>query len=81
LPSEEGYVDLLEGQMGLVVQRVKYEDVLKGAWGAKEWMDKATEMQLHAEKWVLDDQEVYIPSLQTHSHTLIPFHEHPPPLN
>jgi len=81
LPSEEGYVDLLEGQMGLVVQRVKYEDVLKGAWGAKDWMDKATEMQLHAEKWVLEDQEVHIPPSK-HSPFINPFSwllERPPP--
>lgn len=59
LPSEEGYVDKLRTQ-GMMVEGVGYEGLLKEVWG-QGWMDKATEMQLHAEKWVLQDQEVFIP--------------------
>jgi ATP-dependent RNA helicase DDX31/DBP7 len=64
LPSEEGYVDKLRG-LGMDVQGVKYEDVLRTAWG-KEWMNHATEMQLLAEKWVLQDQDVQTPLPDIH---------------
>jgi len=58
LASEEGYVDKLRSQ-GMGVEGVEYEGLLREVWGMG-WMDKATEMQLRAEKWVLEDLEVYI---------------------
>jgi ATP-dependent RNA helicase DDX31/DBP7 len=57
LPSEEDYVASLTSH-GSQIERVAFEDILKKAFG-KEWMNESTTRQLQAEKWILEDQQVY----------------------
>jgi ATP-dependent RNA helicase DDX31/DBP7 len=59
LPSEEGYISALEGH-GAKIERIPYESILKNGFG-KDWMNEATNYQLKAEKWILEDQEVFPP--------------------
>lgn len=56
LPSEEDYVASLTSH-GATIERITYENVLRKAFG-KGWMDEATNRQLQAEKWILEDQQV-----------------------
>jgi ATP-dependent RNA helicase DDX31/DBP7 len=57
LPSEEEYINALTSH-GATIERIPYESLLKDAFG-KDWMNHATTRQLQAEKWILQDQEVY----------------------
>jgi ATP-dependent RNA helicase DDX31/DBP7 len=61
LPSEEEYITSLASH-GSVIERVPYEQILKTAFG-QGWMDVATNNQLHAEKYILQDQTVHTPLL------------------
>jgi len=58
LPSEEEYITALASH-GAQIERVPYESILADGFG-KDWVNQATSHQLHAEKWVLQDQEVSI---------------------
>ena len=59
LPSEKEYLAALSSH-GAQIERIPYEDILQKAFG-NDWMNKATTHQLHAEKWVLQDQGVPTP--------------------
>jgi ATP-dependent RNA helicase DDX31/DBP7 len=59
LPSEEEYITSLTLH-GSIIERVPYEQILKNAFG-QGWMDVATNNQLHAEKYILQDQTVPLP--------------------
>ena len=56
LPSEEEYLTALSSH-GAEIQRLQYQTILQNAFG-QDWMNKATTHQLHAENWVLQDQQV-----------------------
>ena len=57
LPSEEEYISALEGH-GASIKRISYESIMEDGFG-KDWMNEATKYQLQAEKWILQDQEVF----------------------
>lgn len=57
LPSEEEYIPALESH-GAVIQRASYQDILQEGFG-KDWINEATTSQLHAEKWILQNQDVF----------------------
>ena len=56
LPSEEDYLPALSSH-GAQIERVPYQTILQQAF-AQDWMDKATAHQLHAENYILHDQQV-----------------------